>query len=138
MKIYRGEREIPQLSTGSPVQVTVEWFDKNDQSHGYSLHHIVLHSPTGMNWGYAGSGPADLALSILVDHYGEPYGTPDKIQLNTGSHPAVLLHQLFKFDFIAKLPQSMNWRITEEQIRVWLQSKKIQKKLKTGSLNYGI
>ncbi len=30
--------------------------------------HIVHHSPTGMEFGYAGSGPADLALSLLTFH----------------------------------------------------------------------
>ena len=27
-------------------------------------HNIVYHSPTGFEWGYAGSGPADLALNL--------------------------------------------------------------------------
>jgi hypothetical protein len=35
------------------------------------LRHIVRHSPTGMTWGYEGSGPADLALSLLVDALGD-------------------------------------------------------------------
>ncbi len=30
--------------------------------------HLVHHSPTGMEFGYAGSGPADLALSLLSFH----------------------------------------------------------------------
>jgi len=30
------------------------------------LEHVVRHSPTGMEWGYNGSGPADLALSIVA------------------------------------------------------------------------
>ncbi len=30
--------------------------------------HLVHHSPTGMEFGYAGSGPADLALSLLTFH----------------------------------------------------------------------
>jgi hypothetical protein len=34
------------------------------------LRHVVRHSPTGMEWGYGGSGPADLALSILADALG--------------------------------------------------------------------
>lgn len=33
-------------------------------------HRIVYHSPTGFEWGYAGSGPADLALNILADASG--------------------------------------------------------------------
>jgi hypothetical protein len=31
---------------------------------------IVNHSPTGFSWGYAGSGPAQLALAILADYFG--------------------------------------------------------------------
>ena len=30
------------------------------------LPHILRHSPTGFEFGYGGSGPADLAFSILV------------------------------------------------------------------------
>lgn len=33
-------------------------------------HRIVYHSPTGFEFGYAGSGPADLALNILADASG--------------------------------------------------------------------
>jgi len=29
------------------------------------LPHVIHDSPTGFEWGYGGSGPADLALSIL-------------------------------------------------------------------------
>jgi hypothetical protein len=29
------------------------------------------HSPTGLEWGYGGSGPAHLALAILADHLGD-------------------------------------------------------------------
>lgn len=35
------------------------------------LKHLVRHSPTGLNFGYAGSGPADLALSVLTLLYGD-------------------------------------------------------------------
>ena len=37
----------------------------------YNLKQIVHHSPTGMSSGYAGSGPADLALTILADYFEE-------------------------------------------------------------------
>ncbi|WP_222847839.1 DUF6166 domain-containing protein [Haloferax sp. KTX1] len=30
---------------------------------------VVNHSPTGFEWGYAGSGPAQLALALLLDYY---------------------------------------------------------------------
>ncbi|MGC9084405.1 MAG: DUF6166 domain-containing protein, partial [Anaerolineae bacterium] len=38
---------------------------------GRPLQHIVRYSPTGFEWGYGGSGPADLALSILRDYLGD-------------------------------------------------------------------
>ena len=31
-----------------------------------SVPHEARHSPTGINWGYGGAGPADLALSVLL------------------------------------------------------------------------
>ena len=31
---------------------------------------IADHSPTGLNWGYSGSGPAQLALALAADHLG--------------------------------------------------------------------
>jgi hypothetical protein len=33
--------------------------------------HCNLHSPTGFEIGYGGSGPADTAASILADYFGE-------------------------------------------------------------------
>lgn len=49
------------------------------------------HSPDGFNWGYGGSGPAQLALAILLF-----VGIPDE--------DALRLYQNFKWDFIARLP----------------------------------
>jgi hypothetical protein len=53
---------------------------------------VVNHSPDGFNWGYAGSGPAQLALAIL---------------LRAGLRPALAerLHQRFKAEHIQHLPQ---------------------------------
>jgi hypothetical protein len=40
------------------------------------LQHIEVHSSDGFEWGYAGSGPADLAHAVLTDHLGvEPTDT---------------------------------------------------------------
>lgn len=33
---------------------------------------LVNHSPTGLEWGYGGSGPAQLALALLADRYADP------------------------------------------------------------------
>jgi hypothetical protein len=51
------------------------------------------HSPDGFNWGYGGSGPAQLALAILL-HAGL-----DKDR-------AVQLHQEFKWEHVARWPQA--------------------------------
>ncbi|MGH3673143.1 MAG: DUF6166 domain-containing protein [Pseudonocardiaceae bacterium] len=41
-----------------------------------ALHHVVWHSPTGLNWGYQGSGPADLARSLLIAALGDSARCP--------------------------------------------------------------
>jgi hypothetical protein len=33
---------------------------------GTEVRHVVKHSPTGLGWGYGGSGPADCARSLLI------------------------------------------------------------------------
>lgn len=48
------------------------------------------HSPTGFNVGYGGSGPAQLALAILLEA-----GLPDD--------EASTLHQKFKWEFLATI-----------------------------------
>ncbi len=55
------------------VQDIVLWRDARGTAHasmgtpgGAPLHHVVRHSPTGIEWGYGGSGPSDLALSVLT------------------------------------------------------------------------
>jgi len=71
--------------------------------------HACLHSPTGFGTGYEGSGPADLAASILADCLGVRaravvkewraslvHSTPDESALLV-----IRLHQNFKRDFIA-------------------------------------
>lgn len=37
----------------------------------HPLTHHVRHSPDGFSWGYAGSGPADLARCLLIDALGD-------------------------------------------------------------------
>ena len=53
---------------------------------------IRNHSPDGFCWGYGGSGPAQLALAILLE------------LVERGV--AISAYQKFKWDFIAKLPQT--------------------------------
>lgn len=62
---YRGHGSA-KLGSGARL-VTVE---QDGQVLGL-LRHVVRHSPTGMTWGYGGSGPADLARSLLIDALGD-------------------------------------------------------------------
>lgn len=58
--VYRGHgNENP----GGGRLVTVETLDGHLLG---TLRHVVKHSATGYTWGYGGSGPADLARSLLV------------------------------------------------------------------------
>lgn len=82
------------------------------------LPHVVLHSPDGYEWGYAGSGPADLALSILADYFGEPAQTVKEGR----NSKAYRLHQSFKDKFLTNADK-LNLKITSEQIVDWLESR---------------
>ena len=71
--------------------------------------HVLWHSPNGFEYGYAGSGPADLALSILAHFYGLDATELAKTIRTTFGHDAseserrvVQWHQDFKARVIAK------------------------------------
>jgi hypothetical protein len=66
------------------------------------------HSPTGFEWGYGGSGPAQLALAILAEATGD------------GAY-ARAWHQAFKREVIARLHLA-EWRITEAEVLAWVTS----------------
>ena len=86
MSIYKGTR----TSQGCIVTVDDEPLDPRPDLHDYS--------PTGFEWNYAGSGPAQLSLAILAHHY------RDKLTLPSGDNMALRLCQRFKQEAIAKFP----------------------------------
>lgn len=94
MKIYRG-----YYREGEAI-ITVN---------GKPLKHIVRHSPTGFNWGYGGSGPADTALSIMTDVF------EGNLEL------ADIFYFDFKWDFVASW--GGEWQITEAEIENWLMNR---------------
>lgn len=65
-------------------------------------HDLRNHSPTGLEWGYAGSGPAQLALALLADAVGD-----DQVALDN--------YMEFKFRVVAKLPRD-GWGMTDEDV----------------------
>jgi hypothetical protein len=60
------------------------------------------HSPTGFEWGYGGSGPAQLALAICMHHLQD-------------RERALEVYQAFKFAVVAKL-DAQEWTLTEAQV----------------------
>lgn len=69
------------------------------------LRRWAVHSPTGLEWGYGGSGPADLALNILGMHV----------------HPweAYRLHNRFLHDLIARQDRD-GFTLTHAEVRAWI------------------
>ena len=98
MKIYQGQK-----TKAGPGTVWVVFPGSIKPS--YVLPHIERHSPDSFNWGYGGSGPADLALAILTDF--------------AGITIAEKFYQKFKFDFIA--PAGSELMIPDSLIIDWLE-----------------
>lgn len=90
VKQYEGLRE------GYAVMVTVNGRRLNPRRDLWN------HSPSGFEWGYAGSGPAQLALAILADHCGN-------------DEQAFDFHHRFKWAVVAELPRR-RWTLTSPEI----------------------
>ena len=108
--IYKAERK-----NGNPVVFVIDGANKK------RLPHIPIHSPVGLEWGFQGSGPADLSLSILAHHFGESkkqvivyYNRP--LGDEKTKSKAVEYHQEFKRRVIANWPRETGGQITTEEI----------------------
>ena len=91
----------------------------------YSLD-VINHSPTGFSWGYGGSGPAQLALAILLEF--------------ADRETAVNLYQTFKWEVIANIPQE-DFE-AELDVRAWISGKQKEhpeelQKILPGGNSYG-
>jgi hypothetical protein len=87
------------------------------------LHHVVRHSPGGFEWGYTGSGPAELALAIVCDRVGLRGRGRFAEQLVTAEGRSVWAeppYQRFKFDRIAGLAKDEPWMILASEVDAWL------------------
>ena len=98
MKTYRGSRERGKV-----------WIESAEYEGGWRDLPLRLdvfnRSPSGFEWGYLGSGPAQLALAILCDYLGEP-------QL------AVRFYLEFKADIVARWKDD-EWALTEQELAEW-------------------
>jgi hypothetical protein len=65
------------------------------------------HSPTGLSWGYSGSGPAQLALAILCHALHRDERAED-------------LYQEFKDAVVSRFDQNQPWRLTTDDVLGWV------------------
>jgi uncharacterized protein DUF6166 len=96
MKRYEGKRN------GTAADVTVDGVPLNPRLDLWN------HSPSGFEWGYAGSGPGQLALALLADCLGD-------------DQEAVEWHQDYKAAVVAGLHYA-GWTLTEEDIEETLKA----------------
>lgn len=102
-KVYEGIREVEKLVGPARNQrrvIETNVVTVNGQPLNPRLD-IVEHSSTGFEWGFGGSGPAQLALAILADLY-------DK-------ETALRYYQAFKDRVVSRLRPD-KWRITEAEV----------------------
>jgi len=71
----------------------------------YESQAIYNHSPDGFAWGYGGSGPAQLALAILLKFCSED--------------EAKQFYQAFKWVIIATLPKS-DFQLSIAKVEFWI------------------
>lgn len=72
------------------------------------------HSPGGFEWGYGGSGPAQLALAILLDGAVRAGENPKR-----AAELAVRFHQDFKWKHVAKFERE-GFRLRLEDVVAFL------------------
>ncbi len=95
MKVYHGTR----ADDGSTVIAS----DEAGERPLAPRFDLRCHSPTGFQWGYGGSGPAQLALALCADALGDDDHARD-------------VYQRFKFQVVAALAGDA-WTLTEDQIK---------------------
>lgn len=112
MKTYTGKRGYQPHEIGAGEGYRGEAFVKVDGRPLPLRLDLANHSPTGFEWGYGGSGPAQLALAILADCLGD-------------EHDALSWAPYFKAHVVAALPHD-EWELGEARVRELLDYVKAQ------------
>lgn len=106
LRVFNGpaEQRFRALAPGADADIRL-WRDDNGNALANIPQSLCLHSPTGFEWGYHGSGPAELALNIL-----NLFVTPAT---------AHQLHQEFKDRYVATLPRD-GGIIHAKEVKRWI------------------
>lgn len=97
--VYFGRRD-PTAPVGEECTVTV---DGDPLNRRYDL---LSASPAGFEWGYRGSGPAQLAIAVLAHAFGDEF--------------ACEFYQQFKREVVSELPKR-GWNLTKRDLDEWRQ-----------------
>lgn len=95
--VFRGEHD-PTAPVGQEYTVTV---DGEPLDCRYDL---LSASPSGPAWGYGGSGPAQLAITILAHTYDDKFACEH--------------YQKFKREVVSELPEE-GWTLTKADLDEW-------------------
>jgi hypothetical protein len=101
MKTYTGYRLPGEEGADAPGVVTVH--QEGRQPRPLDPRFDLRRHADGLNWGYGGSGPAQLALALAADATGD-----DDL--------ARQVHQKLKFRLAGRLAKD-GWALTEQQVR---------------------
>jgi hypothetical protein len=82
----------------------------------------VNHSPTGFEWGYRGSGPAQLAYAILRTYF----EISDGLEKEHAIRQAAKFSWKFKEDFVCAW-KGDEWEITSDEISFWLDEERMSR-----------
>lgn len=100
--------------------------DGSSTRHFNIFQSIKHHSPTGFEWGYAGSGPADFALNIVELFLRTEFNKipKDRNKMWNGTKvcdETLPLYQHFKTEFILPAPEK-GTTIKGDDIRKWIKT----------------
>ena len=111
---------VQQNDTGvGAIECQIVSQDSSDEV----LSNLGYHSPEGFQIGYGGSGPADLAYSILVDYFVRTLMPNGVIDLAGTKRRVEVLHQQFKRDLVATAKE--HFQIDSDFIEEWINNKEI-------------
>lgn len=111
MKTFKGNRvEGRDVNGGFIVRVVDLDNDTEVVLSACESQELINHSPNGFNWGYGGSGPAQLALGILLS-------------ATSNSDVSLRYYQDFKWEIVAKLKDT--WELSQASILEWIEQQKV-------------
>lgn len=120
---------------GEPCEISVSEFEADSKVEGknYPINHrcdLINHSPTGLEWGYFGSGPAQAALAVLADYWSDATKLNGRLcrlvsdvpsPRGNGDRLAMMFHHRFKTDVIGVMSRNQVTTVLDQTaIEDWI------------------